>query len=222
MDAQRVASEDRHPHAGARHQQVGRVQNLAGLIAQLLLLIGLEGAILDDAARQRDDIVGDRRHIGSGVAVLERLAVVGEPARVGGVGDLGGQGLDASQPRARHRLVGGHDQALQPSRLVQRTQHRHRGHGGAVGVGDDALGAVADVFGVDLTDHQRHLGVEPPTRGVVDHDGSGSGNPGRVFLGGRLAGGEQGNVQAGEVGGGDVLDDDLLPLERKLGAGRAG
>ena len=42
VDRQRVSGEHRNPHAGARHQQVGDVEDLARFVAQLLLLVGLE------------------------------------------------------------------------------------------------------------------------------------------------------------------------------------
>ena len=87
--------------------------------------------------------------------------------------DLRGQFLDTGQAAAGHRLVGRHDQPDQPGLVVQHLEHRHRGHGGAVRVGDDASSgpSVADIPGeVDLGDHQRHVGVLAPRRRVVDHD----------------------------------------------------
>ena len=43
VDRQRVAGEHRHPHARARHRQVGDAEDLAALVAELLLLVGLTG-----------------------------------------------------------------------------------------------------------------------------------------------------------------------------------
>ena len=41
VDRQRVAGEHRHPHADARDPQVGDAEDLARLVAELLLLVGL-------------------------------------------------------------------------------------------------------------------------------------------------------------------------------------
>ena len=100
----------------------------------------------------------------------------------------------------------------------------HGGHGGAVGVGDDALGAVGQRVRVDLGDHERHLGVLPPRRGVVHDDGARRGEPGGVLLGGAAARGEDGDVDAGQVSGSDVLHLDLLAavLQDRPGAARGG
>jgi hypothetical protein len=76
------------------------------------------------------------------------------------VGELGGpvdhlagllvELVDAGEPAARHRLVRAGDQADEPGLVVQRLEHRHRRHRGAVGVGDDALRGVCDGLGVHL------------------------------------------------------------------------
>ena len=71
------------------------------------------------------------------------------------------------------------------------------------------FGGRERVVGVDLRDDQRDLRVHPPGRGVVHHDRAGGGDLGRGGQGGGLAVGEQGEVQAGEVGGVGVLDGDL-------------
>ena len=69
---------------------------------------------------------------------------------------------------------------------------------------------------VDLADHQRHVGVLAPGRRVVDHDDPGRGEPRRLHPRHRRARGEQGDVEAGRVGGRGVLDLDLLAAERQL------
>ncbi len=63
----RVAGEDRHAHAGAGDEQVGELEDLPALVAELLLLVGLAQAVLDDAAGERHDVEGDRAD------VLDRL-----------------------------------------------------------------------------------------------------------------------------------------------------
>ena len=55
---QRVAGEDRNADTGAGDQQVRDVQDLPGLVTQLLLLVGLTGAVVDDRPGQRQDVVG--------------------------------------------------------------------------------------------------------------------------------------------------------------------
>ncbi len=125
-------------------------------------------------------------------------------------------------PAAGDRLVGRRDQADQPGLVVQRLEHRHRGHRGAVRVGDDPLARLGDGVRVDLGDHQRHVGVHPEGRGVVDHDGPGRGERRRERPRGGRSGGEQRDVEAAGVGGGGVLDDDLAVAARQHGAGRPG
>ena len=69
---------------------------------------------------------------------------------VGHGADLAVELGDAGAAGAGDGLVGGDLQADEPGGPVQRGQHRHRGHGRAVGVGDDALGRAQGVLGVDL------------------------------------------------------------------------
>ena len=52
-DGQRVAGEHRHPHAGAGHRQVGDPEDLAALVPELLLLVGLARAVLDQRPGDR-------------------------------------------------------------------------------------------------------------------------------------------------------------------------
>src|SRR6185503_18534022 len=47
VDAQRMAGEDRHPHTGSADLEVRDREDLAALVAQLLLFVGLERAIVD-------------------------------------------------------------------------------------------------------------------------------------------------------------------------------
>ncbi len=129
---------------------------------------------------------------------------------------------DAGQAGAGDGLVGGDGQRFETGLLVQRAQHGHGGHRGAVRVGDDPLGAYAGRVRVDLGDDERDLGVLAPGGGVVDHHGALGGDLLGQRLGGRASGGEQHDVQAGVVGGGGVLDGDGGALEVDRGAGGAG
>ena len=75
---------------------------------------------------------------------------------------------------------------------------------------------------VNLADHERHLGVLAPGRGVVDDDGPGCGETRGVLARGRAPGGEDGDVDTRQVRGGDVLDLDLGTAEVHDGPGAAG
>ena len=175
---------------------------------------------------------GERQHVeGDRTLVLlrrrerHRLAVVGElGGAVVDLADLLVELVDAGQPAARHRLVGGGDQTHETGLVVERLEHRHRRHRRAVGVGDDALRRVADQVAVDLADHQRHLGIHAPRRRVVDHRCAGGGELGGEHLRRGGAGREQGDVETARVGQLGVLDHDLgaLPRQRRAGRTRRG
>ena len=60
MHRQRVRGDDGHPNARRRHAQVLDPQDLARLVAELLLLVGLVEPVVDDRPRERKDVVGDR------------------------------------------------------------------------------------------------------------------------------------------------------------------
>ena len=64
--------------------QVGDVQDLARLVAQLLLLVGLERAVVDERPCERHDVEGDRHGIHAGVRDGDRAPVEGEPRGVTG------------------------------------------------------------------------------------------------------------------------------------------
>jgi hypothetical protein len=60
VDGERMTGKDRHAYAGAGDAKIRNVQDLPRLIAQLLLLVGLARAVIDDRARQGKDVVRDR------------------------------------------------------------------------------------------------------------------------------------------------------------------
>ncbi|CAK7284531.1 hypothetical protein SGPA1_30404 [Streptomyces misionensis JCM 4497] len=214
-----MAGEDRYAHTGAGDLETGDLQDLAGLVAQLLLLVGLVQTVVHDRAGQREHVEGDGAPVDVRLGEVDRLAVVGQLVRLRGhLLDLAVQLGHARETRAGHRLVGGDDQGLEAGLLVQRLEDRHRGHRGAVRVGDDALGAVGDRVRVHLGDDQRHLGVAAPGRGVVDHDGALRGDLFGQRLGGRAARREEHDVEAGVVGGRRVLHRHAVQHR----AGRAG
>ena len=57
------------------------MQDLARLVAELLLLVGLPGAVVDDRAGQRHDVVGDRCDVLRRRRERHRPAVEGQPGR---------------------------------------------------------------------------------------------------------------------------------------------
>ena len=134
------------------------------------------------------------------------------------VGQLGHPG----QAGARNGLVARDHQAHQLGLVVQHLEHRHRDHRRAVGVGDDALRAVARLGEVDFGDDQRHLVVLAPGRRVVDHRHPGRGEPRCLDPRHRRARGEHRDVQTGRVGGLGVFDFDFLAAERQLAPLRTG
>ncbi len=141
---------------------------------------------------------------------------------LGVVGDGRAPGRRAPRHRRCHcptPPVAADDQALQAGLVVQHLEDRHRGHRGAVRVGDDALRRVLQRFRVHLADDEGDLGVLAPRRRVVDDDRTGRGEARGLCPGQRRTGREQRDVDALQIligRRGDVLDHDLLAAERQL------
>ena len=205
-------------HAGAGHCEVRSVQDTARLVAQLLLLIGLFGAVIDDGAGERHDVEGDGRNVHIGFGQGNGAAIEGQARDVlleAGL-ELAGQLGDAGAARSGNSLVGGYEEALDAaSSIDERLEDGHGGHGRAVGVCNDALGTVVDVVGVDLGNDQRDLGILAPRRGVVDDDRAGSRELGSILTRGRSSRREDRNIDPREVSSCDVFDDDLFALPRQ-------
>ncbi len=223
VDRQRVPGEDRHAHARHRHGQVGDPEDLAALVAELLLLVGLTRAVVDDRAGEGEDVEGDRRRELLGGGELDGAAVEGElGGPIGDLAHLGVELVDTDPARARHRLVGRHDEPAETGGSMQRAERRHRRHRGAVRVGDDALGDALEVVGVDLADDERHVGIHAPRRRVVD-DGRAALDHLRRQLPRRvLAVREQRQIEPGERRRGGVLDLDLGVAPRQALPGGPG
>ena len=114
---QRVTGEHRHPHARAPTPQVGEAEDLAALVAELLLLVGLVRAVVDDRAGERDhverDVAGNICRLGE----LDRATVEGElGGAVDHLADLLVELGHAGQAAAGDRLVGAdhHGDAARP------------------------------------------------------------------------------------------------------------
>ena len=87
-----------------RHGEVGDAEDLAALVAQLLLLVGLERAVVDELAGERQHVEGDRLDELLGHRELDRGAVVGELAgAVDDLADLLVELVDADEPGAATR-----------------------------------------------------------------------------------------------------------------------
>ena len=128
--------------------------------------------------------------------------------------------LDSGKTAARHCLEGAHDQPLESGLPMKWHEDGHRSHRRAVGVGDDALAHLGDSPRIDLAHHERHIGIHAPRGRVVDDDGPRLGELRGELLGRRSAGREQRDVDAAEVGCGDVLDDNVGALPREGRPGR--
>ncbi len=92
---------------------VGELEDLAALVAELLLLVRLEGAVVDERAGERDHVERDRPGELGRRGEVDRVAVERECR--GAVDDLAHLLVelgDAGEARARHRLVGADDEPL--------------------------------------------------------------------------------------------------------------
>ncbi len=145
----------------------------------------------------------------------------GEGVLLDGGADLAVELVGPREARPGDGLVRRDDQPLEAGLVVQHLEHRHRGHRGAVRVGDDALDGGPDGAGVHLGDDERDLGVATPRRRVVDDQRTGRGEPGGVHLRRGTAGGEQRDVDARQVRRLDVLDHHVGAAPRQRGPGGA-
>ena len=172
---------------------------------------------------QRDHVVGDRHRVDAAGREVDRRAVEGEVrCPVHRLGELLGELADGFDPAARDGLIRGDHQPPEAGLVVERLEHGNGDHGGAVGVGHDALGDGAQLGGVGFGHDEGDVGVHAPRRGVVDHDGAGGREPGRQCPRDRGRRGAQGEVDAGEVGRLGVLDDDFAVAPRQRRAGGTG
>ena len=161
----------------------GRCSDLARLDDDLPLLLGVAVIAEDVDVRQR--VEGDLVRIDGGLQWLPR----------GPGTDLVLQLRHGLVAGAADGLVGIHDDARDAGAVAQGLEQRHQLHGGAIGVGDDAL-VVRRVLVVHASDHQRHARLHAPLRGVVDHGGATSHGFGGEDLGDAATGREDGHVDA--------------------------
>ena len=204
-----VAAEHRHPHAGGGELDV-RVQDLLGLHHHLPFFLGETG--IQEDINVGNDVEGD---------------LLGEASLRDRVGHEHGPGLGEQLVHrlfsgARHRLIGRDHDPLDDRQVMQRLQRQHQLGGGAVGIGDDALGNLVQRLGVHFGHHQRHAAVHAPGAGVINHDAALGGDLGRPFLGDGAAGAHQDNVGALEVVMLQRLGLEVVIAKGDIAAHRAG
>ena len=83
---------------------------------------------------------------------------------------------------------------------MERLERDHELRRRAVRIGDDAaLAEARERIGVDLRDHQGHVGIVAPARRIIDHHRALGRDPRRVLLGHRRARRHQADVDVGEI-----------------------
>ena len=187
-DRLRVADQHGDAHARRAHRQRRQLEDLARLLAQLLLLLELDAV---------------EAPVHPQVELVRRL-----PAEL----------LHRLRPRAGDRLVGGDADAYELRRVVQRLQRAGERDRAAVRVGDDAV-VLGGADAVHLRDDERHAGLEPVRRRLVDRDRAAADGVRDELAAGGGADGEETEV---EVAGGERLRRRLLDdRAAELGARRA-
>ena len=206
----RVPGHDRHAHARDGHRQVRQLEDLARLVDELQLLVGV-AVVAAEGAGQGQHVVGDRRRVdrGGGRLAGERVA------------RLLVQRVDRLRAGAGHRLVGRDGDVLEAGLVADRAQHRHELHGRAVRVRDQAA-VPAERVRVDVGHDQRHVGLHAEGRRVVDDDRAALDGDRRPLARARRAGREDGEVDAVEGLGLDGAHLELLVAEAHARAGAAG
>src|SRR5579875_1872843 len=185
VDGLGVAVDDGHAHARGGDADREVVEDLARLVDELELLVGVVLAGGEAAGvRQRveRDLVRVRARRVDVALVQQRVRLVE-------------QLVDGALAGAGDRLVGADDEPLDAGGVVDGLERDDHLHGRAVGVGDYA-GMRAERIGVDLADDERHVVAHAPARGVVDDGRAGGDEPRRPLAGGGAAGGEQPEVEA--------------------------
>ena len=178
----------------------GSAEDLARLVAELLLLVGLEQPVVDDRAGQRQHVVGDRCGRTSparGTSPPSRRRPARGPCR-----PRRRAGRPSSSTPARPLPeTAWYVEAIsrtRPGLVVQRLEHRHRGHGGAVGVGDDALArrpCLAIASGLTSETTSGTSGSIRQAEELSTTIAPAAANRGRQGPRGRGAGGEQRDVE---------------------------
>ena len=154
-----MAHKDRHAHAGCGHLN-RRIKDFLGLSDHFPLFLGRP--IFHEHINMRNHVEGDLLRINAWGNFL-----TWNEHSLGLVPQL----IHCIFACARHRLVGGHHNTLDPRAVMKRLQrHDHLG-GGTIGVRDNVLLRIAlNRLRVHLRDNQRHIRIIAIERGVIDHD----------------------------------------------------
>ena len=192
--------------AGGAEREVGLVQNFAALDLHLPLFFGV--AVVEENVDLRNRVEGqlarmfrdDDLFAGGERGVLRVQLGRGRAARAGG------------------GLVGVGDHAHDAALAHQRRERERQRHGAAVGRGDDPA-VLAQVFGIDLGHHQRHIGLLAEGGRVVEGDRAAlAGGRAELFRRGG-GGGDEGDVRAVEGLVRGLADGQLLAAEFQLASG---
>ena len=194
-----MAGVDGHPHAGHRHGQVGDAEDLAALVAELVLLVGL---VVDRRRRRWDSTlkaIGPGKTDGGGIVDGTRRRRSGRRPCRRRPATCSSSSAVPARPGARRR----------PGRSTptsRRSPAASACSGASTGMQTMVvqLGLATMPFGMRrrasaLTSGTTSgtVGVHAPGRGVVDDDGARGGHLVAQLPGRGRAHGEQGHVDAG-------------------------
>ena len=132
------------------------------------------------------------------------------------------QFLTTGQTGTGNGLIGGNLQTNQSRFGIEWLEHGHGRHGRAVRVCDDPLDRLIDCVGVNLRDHEWHVGVHPPSTRVIHHGYAGRGKARCLCLRESSASRKDGDIESGGVGRLSIFDDDVMPVKRNNLSGTAG
>ena len=183
-----VAAHHRNADASGAHFDVG-VHDLARFVVHLhlFLRISVVGEDIDLGNDVVSQLIGEflnvRLFAGRECAVLGLEFVHGSLACAGGC------------------LVTGHVHAADVAQLLDGLERHHHHNRGAIGIGNDATGAVEGICGVALGHHEGHVLIHAEGAGIVDHHGTETGDVCRKFARDAGAGAGEGDVDAAKIVG---------------------
>ena len=200
-------------------------EDLAALVAQLLLLVGLAAAVVDDRAGQRQHVERDR----PGERARRRGTRPRLPSWVSSVARSATFLICSSSSATPARPApetAWYVVATSATSPASSCSGRSTGIAAMVvqfGLAMMPLGRLPRGVRVDLGDDERHVRVHPPGRRVVDDHGAGLGDARRELLGAALARREEDDVEPAVVGRRGVLDGHLaVAATAGCGPARAG
>mmetsp|Transcript_56523 Transcript_56523/g.133146 ORF Transcript_56523/g.133146 Transcript_56523/m.133146 type:complete len:244 (-) Transcript_56523:66-797(-) len=202
-----MSAENGDADASGRNTNVRVVEDLAGLVGHLDLLLAV--------AVGRVDVGVVAEHVPHVLATPELL---GEGLAGNPVTGLSFKLLHGGRAGARRSLVGGGDHAGDLVLLVEGPDGDVHDDRRAVRVRNDTL-VLLDRLRVDLRHHKRGVRVHAERRRVVDDHGAGLHGRGAELLGATATSGKQSDVHVLEGIMGQLLDGVALAVEFHLLAG---